>query len=291
MNVREAARYLDVNEKKIYALISDGRIPATRATGKWLFPRDLVDQWLLESAHGGLLADRLVIAGSDDPILYAAIAQTDNELQGEGLISYATTGTQLGLNLLARRRADACGLHWGPAEESARRHPALIRHYARARDWILVRLFRREQGLIIAPGLWSTARNVEDLFTTEVRWTDRHEGAGSQRFLKDMIGKHRLDPANRRITARALSERDAASSIATGHADVTIGIRGTAAEFGLDFHAIGWESFDLAMSRGIYFRTLFRKVLDCLRGTECQRLVHMLGGYDPSELGDLVWSA
>ena len=55
MNVREVARYLQVNEKKVYALVSEGSIPATRLTGKWLFPRDLVDQWMLESSHGGLL--------------------------------------------------------------------------------------------------------------------------------------------------------------------------------------------------------------------------------------------
>ena len=30
-----------------------------------MFPRELIDRWMLDSAHGGLLTDRLVIAGSD----------------------------------------------------------------------------------------------------------------------------------------------------------------------------------------------------------------------------------
>ncbi len=38
MNVRQVARYLQINEKKVYALVNEGRIPATRLTGKWLFP-------------------------------------------------------------------------------------------------------------------------------------------------------------------------------------------------------------------------------------------------------------
>ena len=54
MTVRQVAQYLQINEKKVYALVNEGRIPATRLTGKWLFPRDLVDQWLLESSHGGV---------------------------------------------------------------------------------------------------------------------------------------------------------------------------------------------------------------------------------------------
>jgi excisionase family DNA binding protein len=89
MNVREVARYLQVNEKKVYALVNAGRIPATRLTGKWLFPRDLVDQWMLESSHGGLLTDRMVIAGSDDPLLYRALMLLAAELRGQALVSYA----------------------------------------------------------------------------------------------------------------------------------------------------------------------------------------------------------
>jgi putative molybdopterin biosynthesis protein len=290
MSVRQVARYLQINEKKVYALVNEGRIPATRLTGKWLFPRDLVDQWLLESSHGGLLTDRLVIAGSDDPLLSRAVTMMGAELQGRALASYAPIGTQLGLAVLARRRADVCALHWGPASESLQRHPALLRQHVQYRDWILVRLYRREQGLIMAPGLWTADRRVEGLFSSEVRWVARQEGAGSQRFLREIIAEHRLDPAGRRITARAYSERDAAAAIATGQADVAPGVRAAAGEFGLEFLPIGWEAFDLAMSRGVYFRTLFRGLLDLLRGAESQRLAQVFGGYDLAELGNIVWA-
>jgi putative molybdopterin biosynthesis protein len=291
MNVRQVAHYLQINEKKVYALVNEGRIPATRLTGKWLFPRDLVDQWLLESSHGGLLTDRIVIAGSDDPLLYRAVTLMAAELQGRALVSYAAIGTQLGLSVLSRRRADICALHWGPDNESLQRHPALLRQHVQHKDWILVRLFRREQGLIMAPGLWTGDSLIEQLFTPEVRWVARQEGAGSQRFLREIIAERRLDPADRRTTARAYSERDAASAIATGQADVAPGVRAAAGEFGLDFLPIGWEAFDLAMSRGIYFRTLFRGLLDVLRGAECQRLAQVFGGYDCAELGNIVWTA
>jgi putative molybdopterin biosynthesis protein len=290
MNVRQVARYLQLNEKKVYALVSEGRIPATRLTGKWLFPRDLVDQWLLESSHGGLLTDRVVIAGSDDPLLHRAVALLAAELQGRGLVSYAAIGTQLGLSVLARRRADVCALHWGPVEESLQRHPALLRQHVQHTDWILVRMCRREQGLMMAPGLWAGERRIEQLFTPEVRWVARQEGAGSQRFLRDIVAEHRLDLADRRTTTRAYSERDAAAAIATGQADVAPGVRAAAGEFGLEFLPIGWEAFDFAMSRAMFFRTLLRGLLDVLRGDECQRIAQVLGGYDFGELGDIVWT-
>jgi molybdate-binding protein len=260
-------------------------------TGKWLFPRDLVDQWLLESSHGGLLTDRLVVAGSDDPVLARAVALIAADLQGRALVSYAAIGTQLGLSVLARRRAEVCALHWGPDGESLQRHPALLRQHVQHKDWILVRLCRREQGLMLAPGLHDADRSIEGLFAPEVRWVARQEGAGSQRFLREIIAEHRLDPANRRVTARAYTERDAASAIATGQADVAPGVRAAAGEFGLEFVPVGWEAFDLAMSRGIYFRTLFRSLLDAVRSQECQRLAQVFGGYDFTDLGNIVWAA
>jgi excisionase family DNA binding protein len=290
MTVKQVAAYLQVNEKKVYALVREGKIPATKLTGKWLFPRDLVDQWLLESSHGGLLTDRIVIAGSDDPLLFRAVTHVATALQSKALMSYAATGSQLGLMLLARRRADVCGIHWGPADESYQRHPALIRQFVQAGDWALVRLFRREQGLLVAPGLWSAEMGFEGLFQRGVRWFERQEGAGSQRFLRELISREELDPADRRITGRASTEREAASLVAMGQAEVGPGVRAVANEFGLDFVPIGWEAFDLALHRGIFFRRLFQRLLDYLRGDECRRQAKMLGGYDLSELGNLVWT-
>jgi excisionase family DNA binding protein len=290
MTVKQVAAYQQVNEKKVYALVREGKIPATKLTGKWLFPRDLEDQWLLESSHGGLLTDRIVIAGSDDPLLFRAVTHVATALQSKALMSYAATGSQLGLMLLARRRADVCGIHWGPADESYQRHPALIRQFVQAGDWALVRLFRREQGLLVAPGLWSAEMGFEGLFQRGVRWFERQEGAGSQRFLRELISREELDPADRRITGRASTEREAASLVAMGQAEVGPGVRAVANEFGLDFVPIGWEAFDLALHRGIFFRRLFQRLLDYLRGDECRRQAKMLGGYDLSELGNLVWT-
>ena len=87
------------------------------------------------------------------------------------------------------------------------------------------------------------------------------------------------------------AEREAAAQIAMGHADVAPGARGAATEFGLDFVPIGWEAYDLALHRAVYFRTLFQKLLDHLKGSECLRLAHLLGGYDFSDMGQLVWNA
>ena len=74
LTAREAAAFLHLNEKKLYELANSREIPAARIGGKWLFPRALLEDWLLEQAHGGALTDRLLITGSDDPLLAATTA-------------------------------------------------------------------------------------------------------------------------------------------------------------------------------------------------------------------------
>jgi putative molybdopterin biosynthesis protein len=290
MSVKQVADYLDVHEKKVYALAAEGVIPATKVTGKWLFPRDLIDQWIIESAHGGVLTDRLVVAGSDDPLLFRAIMQLANEIQGRALITYTSTGTQLGLGLLARHRADVCGIHWGPAAESEHRHLAVIRQYPRHREWVVQRAFYREQGLIVASGARPDG-DIRALFAPRVRWAMRQEGAGSQRFLRETLARHSVDLSSLRVSARAYSEREAAALVAMDQADVAPGTRGAAAEFGLEYLSVGWEAYDFVMYRGVYFRMLFHKLLAQLKSSDCQRWAQLLGGYDFKDSGRLIWSS
>jgi excisionase family DNA binding protein len=51
MNTREVAEYLDIHEKQVYALIKTGRIPCTRVTGKWIFPKKFIDEWIETNAQ------------------------------------------------------------------------------------------------------------------------------------------------------------------------------------------------------------------------------------------------
>ena len=127
LTAREAAAFLHLNEKKLYELANSRDIPAARVGGKWLFPRTLLEEWLLEQAHGGALTDRLLITGSDDPLLAATTAALAGPLGGDGLVAYSPTGTMTGLELLARRRANVCALHWGGVEHSVQQHAMLRR--------------------------------------------------------------------------------------------------------------------------------------------------------------------
>jgi putative molybdopterin biosynthesis protein len=287
LTARQAAAYLHLNEKTLYALVADGAVPATRVTGKWLFPRRLLDEWLIDSAHGGALMDRLLIGGSDDPLLAAAATQLAAEMRADALVALSPTGTRLGLDLLAKRRINVCGIHWGTAEGSAATHAQLVREYPASADWTIVRMALREQGVLLARG-HAGVPDLPALIARNARWAVRQDGAGSQRFLRTALLENGLPYEAIGVQSVAYSERRAAALVAQGGADCAPGVRSAAAEFGLAFLPLGWEAFDLVVPRPVFFRTLFQRLLESLRGETLRGIAADLRGYNLQPLGQVV---
>jgi excisionase family DNA binding protein len=286
LSAREAAAFLHLNEKKLYALANSREIPAARIGGKWLFPRALLEEWLLEQAHGGALTDRLLITGSDDPLLAATVSALAPELGAEACVAYSPTGTLTGLALLAQRRANVCALHWGGVEHSVQQHTTLLRRFGGLRQWALVRLALREQGVILRRGL--AVEGIETLAAFDYRWAMRQAGAGSAHFLESALSSRGFALTDCTTVATAHTEREAAALVAREDADCAPGTRAAAAEFGLDFLPLGWEAFDLALPRDVMFRRLFQDLLAACGKARARALAQRLGGYDLSPLGTLI---
>jgi molybdate-binding protein len=135
----------------------------------------------------------------------------------------------------------------------------------------------------------SSGRPAAAVLEAGLRWSVRQDGAGSHRFLQELLAEHELDETRLHIVDESLTEREAAAHIAMGKADAAPGVRACATEFGLDFIPTGWEAFDFAMKRGVYFRTLFQKLLDALHEPDTREYASQLGGYDLEPAGELVW--
>ena len=289
MSVRQVSNYLHLNEKKIYTMVNEGHIPATRITGKWMFPKELIDKWMLDSTHHGLLHDRLIIGGSDDPLLYRVILGYTESLGSKALITYSSTGTRAGLKLLNANKVDACCMHWGPENESYRRHPSLLQQYSKHHDWVMIRAFKREQGLLFKTAFLDSCPQIPEIFEPKYRWSIRQNGSGSRRFLMEILSKHGFNTDLLNVTTTSLSEREAAASIIMQKTDIASGTRAIANEFGLDFISLGWEAFDFVIPRNIWFRHLFQNLIANLKSDDGQETALKLGGYDFAKCGDLIW--
>lgn len=286
LTAREAAAYLHLNEKKLYELANQRELPAARVGGKWLFPRALLEEWVLEQAHGGALTDRLLVTGSDDPLLMAAIAALGADQGADSWIAYSPTGTLPGLERLARRRADAAVLNWGAVEHSARQHLTLLHGFGPHRQWARVRLALREQGVLLRPGL--KADGLGTLAGFDYRWAMRPPGAGTQHFLESALPGAGLTLADCSVSTTVPGERQAAALLVRAEADCAPGSRAAATEFGLGFLSLGWVALDLALPRQVLFRRLFQDLLRACGSTASRALARRLGGYELSPLGEVA---
>src|ERR671925_2437787 len=85
LTTREVADYLRIKERKVYDLVRERRIPCIRVTGKWLFPKALIELWVIQNSEGGVqvtpAVDRPpVVAGSHDPLLEWAVRESECDL-------------------------------------------------------------------------------------------------------------------------------------------------------------------------------------------------------------------
>ena len=92
-------------------------------------------------------------------------------------------------------------------------------------------------------------------------------------------------------TQVAFSEREVASLIAKGEADIGPGTYSAAKEFGLDFIEVCEESFDLVIPRKVYFRRLVQQLFEYVQSPEGIALAQRLEGYNLSQCGKLIWCA
>jgi excisionase family DNA binding protein len=289
MTTREVADYLRLKERKIYELVRQREIPCTRVTGKWLFPRSLIDAWLLEHAEcpGADAAARpaAVVAGSHDPLLEWAVQASRCGL------ALLFGGSLDGVARFARAEAVACGLHVVNGEDDGYNIDS-VRRATRDRDLVLIEWARRRQGLMLAPGNPLGVGDLADLGAAGARIIDRQPGAGSQLLLDRLLQTAGIERAALAwVDEPAVSETDVAREVHAGHADAGLGIESEARESGLEFVPLAHERFDLLVGRRDYFEPPFQALLATTRTRRFAERADTLGGYDISATGTVRYNA
>jgi len=294
MNTREVARYLGINEKKVYFLAKSGKIPCTRVTGKWTFPKNLIDQWIEESA-AALVAGKaseeervfLLGAGSDDPSL--GILHDLYEAQTQPAAFFMTTvGSTGGLAAIRSGIADFATAHLlEPArgnanEKEFRLFPA---------DAVIVELFYRDLGLLVPRGNPKGIKSIRDLARPKLRIINRQPGSGTRIHLDQELARARLDVKKISGYDTVVSTHlEVGLKVLGGAADIGLATRTTAQLLGLDFISLTRERFDAVIPKERFFSHGIQVLLGTLGSREFRQRVEALGGYDASESGRIITS-
>ena len=286
MTTREVAVYLRIKERKVYDLVKARAIPCTRVTGKWLFPRELIDHWVSRSAEIAGVSDAPppVIAGSHDPLLEWCVNQAECGL------AMLPGGSIDGLDRLAAGEAAICGLHVLDSASGDYNLP-LLRDRVASLGVVAVEWARRDQGLVVAPGNPLNLNGIADLRDRGARIIPRQSGAGSQILFEHLADRAGLALSDLDLAADpARNETELAMAILEGKADTGIAVAAVAHQLKLGFIPLARERYDLVMRRRDYFEPPFQKLLAATREPAFAARAAELGGYDVSGLGNIVYN-
>jgi molybdate transport repressor ModE-like protein len=179
----------------------------------------------------------LRMALSHDPVLASAIAN-------RGDIEANVVGSEEAVALLLEGRADIAGFHTGGEE------PATLpsfRALLRQPSFAVEPFFRREQGLIVAPGNPLGIRALRDVGRVRARFVNRQRGSGTRAWFNRLLGEAGMSPSDVvGYDVEEFTHQAVAAVVAAGAADAGMGVRSVAERFGLGFIALGWETYYLA---------------------------------------------
>ena len=292
LTTSEAADYLRLGERKLYELVTEGAIPCSKVTGKWLFPRHELDLWVLSGLArpaGMISADPPpIVGGSQDDLLEWSLRES-----GSGLASL-TEGTSRGVERLLRGEVIAAAVHFHShvVSEDADDNVATARAMPGLHDAVLVGVARREQGLLLAPGNPKKLNSLADVLGAGAKMAVRQPGAGAQMLLEALLARAGAVPKDlRRLEPPCLTGPDLAAAIRAGKADCGVAPRAAAITAGLDFVPLLWENFDLLMRQRSYFRPQMQALIGFLGARRLRQRATELGGYDPTAAGQIRFAA
>ncbi|MEN6376296.1 MAG: helix-turn-helix transcriptional regulator, partial [Smithella sp.] len=293
MNTKEIAQYLGIHEKQVYFLIKEKKIPSTKITGKWIFPKQLIDEWIESNAKKGLAEARqkgeriegaILAAGSNDPILDILHTQL-RKIHPEFYIFSTNTGSVEGLKALNKGYTDIAWSHLFDPKTGEYNLPFLTSYLPNINP-VAVNLFYRELGFIVASNNPFGIRTFADFAVEGVKFINRQRGAGTRVLIDHHL--QQLGIAGAKIDGyenEVFTHFEVGLSILSKEADVGIATSAIAKLLGLGFVPITQESFDMIMDKTVFFGKGVQAFLEILNSAEFKTRVAGLGNYDFNKSG------
>ena len=239
------------------------------------------------SLHALILPDTggprpLIALGSHDVAL--EMLASDDDAREASLVSVAV-GSLDGLVALRQGLADIAGCHLLDPLTGKYNTPT-VQHLFPDRDIAMVTLAEREQGLIVAPGNPKNVRGIDDLGRDDLRLVNRNRGSGTRLWLDSQLRSRGIPrDAIAGYEEEVSTHAAAARAVASGHADVGLGIRAAAERSGAAFIPLFVERYDLVIAEEKFAEEPIQTLLHRLDSTPFRKSLRRLGGYETALTG------
>ena len=297
LTTKEVAEYLSINEKQVYRLIKEKKIPATRITGKWLFPKNLIEEWIMSNArdsvedvahHKNSPENQVVIAGSND-IALELLVKNASLLHPQFTFSISNIGSLAGLIALQNGGCNIAATHLLD-QETGEYNSAFIKKHFPDMKIALLNVAHREQGLIVKKGNPLGLKTLKSIVTKNAMFINRQEGSGTRVLLDYRLNESGIAVETIQGYDRiAFTHMEVALDVFSGSADVGVGIMAAARMLGLDFVPLAKERFDLAIPTGCFSAEPVKALRKTLNSDDFKKSIAEMGGYEIRDTGKVVY--
>lgn len=194
-----------------------------------------------------------------------------------------------GLTALYRGQANAVTAHLWDSDTDEYNIP-YVRRMLPGHPATVINLVYRTEGFYVAQGNPKGIRTWEDLTKPDVRFINRERGSGARVLLDEKLRVLKINhTAIQGYAEEEMSHVAVASKVARGEADVGLGIEKASLQVNnLDFIPLQKERYDLVVRQEDLVKPHFQALLSILNSTAFRNDVLGIGGYDISQMGQII---
>lgn len=194
-----------------------------------------------------------------------------------------------GLTALYRGQANAVTAHLWDSDTDEYNIP-YVRRMLPGHPATIINLVYRTEGFYVAQGNPKGIRTWEDLTKPDVRFINRERGSGARVLLDEKLRVLKINhTAIQGYAEEEMSHVAVASKVARGEADVGLGIEKASLQVNnLDFIPLQKERYDLVVRQEDLVKPHFQALLSILNSTAFRNDVLGIGGYDISQMGQII---
>jgi putative molybdopterin biosynthesis protein len=155
---------------------------------------------------------------------------------------------------------------------------------------VIIHLAWRMQGFYVSKGNHKGIQSFEDLKRPDIVLANRERGCGTRILLDEHLRLLKINSASiKGYTKEYFSHLEVASAVARGEADIGLGNEKTSLQVtNVDFIPIQKERYDLVMKKEDINKPPFNSILEILRSNQFQSEILGIGGYDITQMGNII---
>jgi putative molybdopterin biosynthesis protein len=165
-----------------------------------------------------------------------------------------------------------------------------VKKYVPDRNWMLVNIAKRTQGLLVRKGNPQAISGIADIARADVTFVNRQVGSGTRILLEAMLQEKGISRETVKGYEREESSHTAiAILVREGVADTGIAIHAVARVFSLDFIPLAEEDYDLLVTKEFSETERFQSLLSLIRSDEFKDRLYDVGGYNTGDTGKIKY--